>query len=70
MKDGNKSLADKIMKEIEDEQIKPQGKEYFIKKQIFLWLTVAFSAFIGGHSLGVLIYFLTDFEFSLISIFL
>lgn len=63
-------LAEKILKDITEGSIRPRERSYFIKKRILTWMKVFLACFLGGHSLGILIYFFSDFDFNLLPLFL
>jgi hypothetical protein len=66
----DKSIADSVMSKIENEKITPIRRSVFLLRRIMQWIWVLLTVFVGGHSLGILIYFMVEFDFRLLKIFL
>lgn len=63
-------LAEKILTNITQDNIRPREKSFFVMKNAFNWIKVFVACFLGGHSLGILLYFFNDFDFNLLPLFL
>lgn len=55
-----KNLADKILKKIKKEKIKPTSKYYYLGLSVVKWIIFGFSSLFGGMALSVTIYWLSD----------
>ncbi|MCB0420125.1 MAG: hypothetical protein KDD61_03965 [Bdellovibrionales bacterium] len=63
-------LSRRVLDQIARENIQPKSRMYFFLEALKTWFLVLISIFIGGHSLGILIYFASHLDFALLPLFL
>lgn len=64
-----KYSAKKILDKIKVDDIKPRSSIYFLIQRLVTWASLFLFILVAGHSLGLLIYFLSDFDFALVPLF-
>lgn len=70
MAEKNHNLATKVMTKITNAKITPMARSHFVRRNAVRWLTAIIFVFVMGHSLGVLFYFLFDFDYALLWLYL
>lgn len=70
MKNNSSDFVDKVMHHLESSQLQPTPKYIFVLKQVLVWMGLTLFVFISGHSLGILFYFIFDFDYNILTIIL